>query len=351
MQVIDTSSRVVHLATEQTQIGEPEVAGWAADPSALSAHVGIDILSTSASFPLLLALDDDSVARAAVRVTAAAARVCGAAPTVLRVFELAMYCTPESLPALTNAEEIILAAGHNHEYRDELLGRVTTLAGHPVDWCTELDVGDDVRCIIRRAEAIGAELIVMGLEHHGTIRRTLMGDTVRGVMSSGIAPVLAVTRSLEALPKHAVVGMDFTPSSIHAARWARKLLDRDGSLDLVYIEPVAIATVPRGSDPVAEDVASGAVEMEKVFDTCIENSFAALIWELAPLPTMRVAAVRRTGRAADQLCAYAQEVGADLIALGSHRYTLLERLRLGSVSAAVVHDARCSVLVAPPEAM
>jgi nucleotide-binding universal stress UspA family protein len=41
----------------------------------------------------------------------------------------------------------------------------------------------------------------------------------------------------------------------------------------------------------------------------------------------------------------AEEIGADLIILGSHGYKRWERLLLGSVSSSVVHHAHCSVLV------
>ncbi len=41
----------------------------------------------------------------------------------------------------------------------------------------------------------------------------------------------------------------------------------------------------------------------------------------------------------------AEEIGADLIILGSHGYKRWERLLLGSVSSSVVNHAHCSVLV------
>ena len=41
----------------------------------------------------------------------------------------------------------------------------------------------------------------------------------------------------------------------------------------------------------------------------------------------------------------AEEIGCDLIVLGSHGHNGWERLLLGSVSDSVVHHAHCSVLV------
>lgn len=41
----------------------------------------------------------------------------------------------------------------------------------------------------------------------------------------------------------------------------------------------------------------------------------------------------------------AEDIGADLIVVGSHGYSRWERLLLGSVSQSVVHHAPCSVMV------
>ena len=54
----------------------------------------------------------------------------------------------------------------------------------------------------------------------------------------------------------------------------------------------------------------------------------------------------RIGKPADQILHLAREVGADLIVIGSHGSTGLERFVLGSVSEHVMREARCAVLVA-----
>jgi nucleotide-binding universal stress UspA family protein len=40
--------------------------------------------------------------------------------------------------------------------------------------------------------------------------------------------------------------------------------------------------------------------------------------------------------------------GAELVAVGTHGPTLIERLLVGSVASGVLHDARVAVLAAPP---
>jgi nucleotide-binding universal stress UspA family protein len=57
----------------------------------------------------------------------------------------------------------------------------------------------------------------------------------------------------------------------------------------------------------------------------------------------------RLGRAAQEILDLAREVGADLIMLGSHGMTGIERLLLGSVSERVVREAGCTVEVVRPK--
>jgi nucleotide-binding universal stress UspA family protein len=56
----------------------------------------------------------------------------------------------------------------------------------------------------------------------------------------------------------------------------------------------------------------------------------------------------RIGRAVEEILLLCREVGADLVFIGSHGLTGLERLILGSVSERVVREARCPVMVVRP---
>jgi nucleotide-binding universal stress UspA family protein len=59
----------------------------------------------------------------------------------------------------------------------------------------------------------------------------------------------------------------------------------------------------------------------------------------------------RQGAAAEQICAAAEETGADMIVIGAHGWGPMRRILFGSVSTAVLHHASCPVLVvrADPE--
>ena len=53
----------------------------------------------------------------------------------------------------------------------------------------------------------------------------------------------------------------------------------------------------------------------------------------------------RIGRPAEQILEVAREVGADLVFIGSHGLTGVERMLVGSVSERVVREANCPVMV------
>lgn len=57
----------------------------------------------------------------------------------------------------------------------------------------------------------------------------------------------------------------------------------------------------------------------------------------------------RIGHPAVEILEVAREVGADLLFIGSHGKTGVERLLLGSVSERVVREARCPVMVVRPK--
>lgn len=66
--------------------------------------------------------------------------------------------------------------------------------------------------------------------------------------------------------------------------------------------------------------------------------------ERAQRPGGRVVTALRSGKPYAELLAEAERIGADLIVIGSHQPTLLDRL-LGSNAAAIVRHAKVSVLI------
>ena len=73
-----------------------------------------------------------------------------------------------------------------------------------------------------------------------------------------------------------------------------------------------------------------------------------VVLRLDPSPGVRVEYVHLHGDPTHELVAFAEQMGIDMIAAGTHGRSALGRLVLGSVSTTLVRTAKCWVLVAPP---
>jgi nucleotide-binding universal stress UspA family protein len=147
-----------------------------------------------------------------------------------------------------------------------------------------------------------------------------------------------------------VVGVDGSPGSLEALRWA--LVEsrlRGADVHVVHAwmvplidavpEPWAIGAPSLGpsEDEVHEHLEAAA---RKVLDASMEEARSAD-------PGVEVGGALAEGRPAAALLAAAQD--ADLLVVGSRGRGGFAGLLLGSVSAQCVHHAPCPVVVVPPE--
>ena len=290
---------------------------------------------------LLVAVSGAPDSAAPVVVAHALARRYAATVSAIQVLDISNAALPGPLPAaFTAARELIGDA----PYADDVRARreqFTTLLGEPNDWPVHVAVGTPAGEILRYAEAHDPALIIMGLRRHGVVDRMFRDETTLSVARRARAPVLGVVTGARGLPRTAVVGVDFGPAGVRAARAALALLDRSTtappSLYLVYVNA-------RVDDESREETAGEAV----VHRLGITAAFEQLVRELDPPSDVTMEWSVRTGQIAPELLAFAAEHRADLIAVGSLRHERLERWILGSVTTHVVRDGRCSVLVIPP---
>lgn len=143
-------------------------------------------------------------------------------------------------------------------------------------------------------------------------------------------------------PVQVVVAYDFSPTSEVALRSAVDLAARETHhvLHIVGIlDPHDRVTIGGQQEPATYDAA------DKIQKLIMEHTAAAF----AGRPTegeVQFYVHARIGKTAPEILALAEEVGADLIFIGSHGKTGIERLLLGSVSERVVREAKCPVTIA-----
>ena len=222
--------------------------------------------------------------------------------------------------------------------RSSELSELLTALEPGANWSSEVAVGRPARALAEIAERRGAELILLGQRRHGTMDRILGSETTLQVMRMTSVPVLAVEAEIDK-PRTIVAAVDFSPSSVRAAKVALELLrmNGSGSLYLVFVEPPADfnANLFRSAE-------------ETRFPGDVVVWFRRFVDSLGPHPGILVEPVVLSGRAVTAVAEFAERVGADLIAAGSHNHGRFERLLLGSVSTGLVRDAGCPVLVVPP---
>lgn len=204
------------------------------------------------------------------------------------------------------------------------------------EWPYELAVGPRVDTIVDRARAAGASFILLGLGTHGLGARLSQRETALRVIRAAELPVLALPSDAWGVPHSALVAVDFTASSEHAVRATLDLLGDDGTLYVAHVTPRL--PIPQGDSRTWGEITKGAVI----------SKLEAVVRRLDLSPGIRVEYVHLHGDPAHELVAFAEQMGIDMIAAGTHGRSALGRLVLGSVSTKVVRTAKCWVLVAPP---
>lgn len=196
------------------------------------------------------------------------------------------------------------------------------------------------RALLARAAATGASLIVLGDAVGGKPRRRLLGSTTDRVLRQAACPVLVVRPGCAMPPARVLVAIDLTAA---AAGVLRRGLDiaAPASLPRPAVEVLFVRTV--GSET---SLHFSPEQMHRFADEELHRVVAEALPGGGPLPRC----VLRKGDPSGEIVAEAESWKPDLLVLGTHGASGLERAILGSVAANVVHDALCSVLVVPSAA-
>ena len=278
---------------------------------------------------VLLATDASPAASAATRVVAALAARWSTTPHVCTVIP----SPPTAIDPI--GVSIAYAPGIAEAVRREVTGQLA-LCAESSGWSRETAAGAPAAEIVRIAAARGSDLIVLGLRPHAFFDRMFRDETALSVMRQASVPVLAVTPLLTRLPRRIAVAIDFSRASIAAARAALTLLDDDGLLMLVYVEPPG---EPRS--PAAEGFTT-------IYTQGVAAAFTRLRSELASRTNARIETVVLRGNVAAELQSFAHRAEVDVIAVGSQRHSIARQAVVGSVTSALARAATTSLFVIPP---
>jgi nucleotide-binding universal stress UspA family protein len=142
-------------------------------------------------------------------------------------------------------------------------------------------------------------------------------------------------------PVQVVIAYDFSPSAEEAVMRGIELACRAPQ----HILHVVVAIDARNGFPIAPTDHVDYVYAERI-QKMVTARLVAGFSGRSTASEVQFYVHARIGKPAEQILHLAQEIGADMIMIGSHGKTGVERFVLGSVSERIVREAHCAVVVA-----
>lgn len=292
---------------------------------------------------ILLATDGSEDAKLASRAAADLARMTGAELHVVHSWH--DVPSPHAHPYIKRELE-----SQGREILDAQVAAVRELGGDVTE--AHLAEGRNVDAILRVAQSVEAEMIVMGRRGLGKIKRLLLGSVAEGVVRRAQRPVL-VMRGGDASwpPARLVIADDDSEPARRAGMLATAiggLFDIEATMVRVYPELPETDEEGRRFDPrIVEDDLHQQQHL-------LERRAQEFAEALGHKPRSRIAVgdaaeiiVDATFSEAAKKKGHEEEQRRTLISVGSRGLGMTERIRLGSVSSRVLAAARGPVLVYP----
>jgi nucleotide-binding universal stress UspA family protein len=201
--------------------------------------------------------------------------------------------------------------------------------------------GEPYAEIVRRAEAWGATLLVVGSHGKTGLTRMLLGSVAERVVRYAHCPVL-VLRSGET-SKVVVVATDLSDPSLPAiARGADEARVRGARLVVVHaVDSLLLGYLQVAGAPFGGTSALPSVAVQEETRGALTNLLQSSMARFGAEGEVKVL----DGAARATVVNALEELRAELLVIGTHGRTGLARLALGSVAEALVRLAPCSVLV------
>lgn len=291
-----------------------------------------EICPTTGIESILLSTDGSEFSEGAVREAIKLAKNCSSGLSVLSVIDY----NPEFdavAPQIIEKKEKD-ARRHLQEVQDR-----AAKAG--VNCTTIVERGEDsYKSIVDTASKNKNTMIVMGRRGRTGLKRLMLGSVTARVIGHAPCNVLVVPKAANLQFKNIVVATDGSRYSDLAASEAIGLAKRNGSaLTIIAVVPSELAT----PTDIEFTVNQRELIAEKEMHEAEKNAKA--VKDAAQKAGLSAKAFVMSGKPAEAIIQNAEERKADLIVLGSHGRTGVERLLMGSVAERVIVLASSPVLV------
>lgn len=207
--------------------------------------------------------------------------------------------------------------------------------------------GDPAATIVEDAGAFDADLIVMGTHGRTGVRRYVVGSVTERVVRLADAPVLTARAGIESGPAG---DCDDVLIPTDGSEYAGVAVDHGIAIAERFDACVhAVSIVDVGDLAARVEYTPPTDALERIREQ--RTDATAAIADRAREAGLDARTDVREGFPASDLLEYADEAGIDLLAMGTHGRTGLNRFLLGSTTERVIRHADAPVLAvnAPPE--
>lgn len=285
---------------------------------------------------ILIATDLSSPARQAADCATRLARAADARLKLVHVLGAGLAAQLQQLLGLGTALEATLIEQTRHELQmlaDELA------ADRHVAIEPALVQGAVVAEIIREAEAMDAELVVLGARGKGFLRRWMLGSTAERLLRKSMKPMLVVKQRAHEPYQRALVALDFSAWSSPLIELTRRVAPG------AHLVLMSAFDVPFEGRMRAAGASNAAIETYRdQARRSAEQQLHALA-ERCGLARADWTACLCHAHPSLAIVEQEQEQACDLIVIGKHGRNMVEELLLGSVTLHVLAESVADVLV------
>lgn len=287
---------------------------------------------------ILAATDLSPLARHAVVRAALVAAELGARLSLQHVVNVGAL---DALRHLIDAGSVDLQQKLLDEMRDEVAALAAELAARQgVQPEMHLVVGNVLAEIGSHADAIDADLLVMGARGAGFMRELLVGSTTERVLRKTTRPLLVVKQMAHEPYRRVLVPIDFSARGLDALRLAQRVAPQ---AEYVLLHAFEVPFEGKLRYAGVEESALSGLRINA------RRAAAAKMNELVAQAGVDENRVRRIvvhGEATTQVLEHEQAQDCDLIAIGKRGMGMIGEMLLGSVTKHILAQSAADVLVA-----
>ncbi|NKB80297.1 MAG: hypothetical protein GKS05_00080 [Nitrospirales bacterium] len=199
-----------------------------------------------------------------------------------------------------------------------------------------IEVGTPAEEILSMAQAKHVDLIAIGARGIGQFRELILGSVSHRVLTHAPCPVLTITTPLQEL-KNILLPVHGPEDAEHA----RHFLMKRPFPSKVKITAFTVVPIPRSI--LRTGVSAPEAKIQQALESA-ELFIDRVVTELNMLP-YTVTGMVGMGTPAETILEQAATIKSDLIIMGTHNRSAVNRFLMGSVSHTVLNQGTCSTLL------